>query len=184
MPRHPMPHIVDSPASSPASSLKHSPSKREKVKQLLRRVSSIGHRNKHSREQSLSQSFSAAETQASGSERDAHSPEPTHPLIDLTVDAPVAIPVKVAPRRGSTASSVGSALRHKAGRLTADDGSSFHSSSPSESSASDAQSLTSSHKQEAARYASVSHVRFISQCTDLARLCLQVSSCRAGATLA
>ena len=50
MPRHPMPYVVDSegsPSASPASSLKHSPSKRDKVRKFLRRVSSIGQRNKH-----------------------------------------------------------------------------------------------------------------------------------------
>lgn len=143
-----MPHAVDSPESSPASSLKHSPSKREKVRQFIHRVSSIGHRSRH--ERGLSQAYSAAETQASGSERGGPSPEP-QPLIDLTVDAPAVIPVRVT-RRDSTSSLSGSVLRHKAGRLTADDGSSFHSSSPSESSASDAQSLTSSHKPGTARF--------------------------------
>ncbi|KIP03002.1 hypothetical protein PHLGIDRAFT_37634 [Phlebiopsis gigantea 11061_1 CR5-6] len=145
MPRHPMPYAVESEASpspSPASSLKHSPSKREKVRKFLRRVSSIGQRNKQGQDQTLSQTFAAAETQASGSERGASTPDP-HTLIDLTTE-PVT-PAKV-PRRASTSSSI---LRHKAGRLTADDGSSFHSSSPSESSAEDALSLTSAHKQHA-----------------------------------
>lgn len=147
MPRHPMPYVVDSegsPSASPASSLKHSPSKRDKVRKFLRRVSSIGQRNKHDHDQSLSHTFAAAETQASGSERGAPTPEP-HTLIDLTAEPTT--PAKV-PRRASTSSSV---IRHTAGRLTADDGSSFHSSSPSESSAEDALSHTSAHKQHATR---------------------------------
>ena len=125
-----MPYVIDPPAESSPSSLQHHSSKREKVRKFLRRVSSIGSRHKH--EKSLSQTVVVAEAQASGSERDAISPEP-HPFIDLTVEPIVSVAVK-AVRRDSTTSSDASILKHLPSRLPADDASSFHSSTPSDSS--------------------------------------------------
>ena len=137
---------VDSAESAP-SSLKSSPSKRERVRKFLRRVSSIGPRI-HKHDQSLSQvSAAVTEAQAPGpAVHAASSPEPH--VIDLTVEA---VPVK-ALRRASIASSVGSLLKPKAvSKLAAaaiDDASSFHSSAPSESSASDVQSDSEKHPLE------------------------------------
>lgn len=136
-----MPYVVDSAESAPPS-LKSSPSKRERVRKFLRRVSSIGHRShKHDRDQSLSQSSVAvSEAQAPGAVHAASSPE--QHVIDLTVDP---VPAK-ALRRESISSSTGSVLNkrtHHPSSLAAaviDDASSFHSSAPSESSASELQS--------------------------------------------
>ncbi|EKM50472.1 uncharacterized protein PHACADRAFT_263786 [Phanerochaete carnosa HHB-10118-sp] len=128
MPKHLIPSTADSAESA---SLKHSPSKRERVRKFLHRVSSFGHRT-HKHERGLSQSTAVTEAQAPGS---MSSPE--QHIIDLTVEP---LPVKV-PRRDSVSSSTGSALKHKAvSKLAAaaiDDASSFHSSAPSDSSASD-----------------------------------------------
>lgn len=133
MPKHLMPSTADSAESAP-SSLKSSPSKRERVRKFLHRVSSFGHRT-HKHEQKLSQSIAVTEAQAPGP---ASSPE--QHIIDLTVEP---LPVKVL-RRDSVSSSTGSVLKPKAvGKLAAaaiDDASSFHSSAPSDSSASDEQS--------------------------------------------
>lgn len=153
-----MPFNADSSESRP-SSLKSSPSKRERVRKFLRRVSSIGQRNSK-RERKTSQSIVVAEAQAPGSVRDASSHEQHH-VIDLTIEP---IPIK-ALRRDSISSSTGGVLGPKAvGGLAAaaiDDASSFRSSAPSESSASDSQSDNDKQVLESQPAVYVAHLCFV-----------------------
>lgn len=147
-------HETESASASASASLKSSPSKRDKVRKFLRRVSSIGHRRRQESEFSLDGAVAGdAQTHPAGVE----GAEP-HTLIDLT-DEPEPIPVKVARRDSicSSGSSTGSALKPAPLRLATDDASSFHSSTASSSS--DAHSVTSSRRaseeQKPAEYVSV-----------------------------
>lgn len=134
-------HETESASASASASLKSSPSKRDKVRKFLRRVSSIGHRRRQESEFSLDGAV-AGDAQTHPAGVDAAEP---HTLIDLT-DEPEPIPVKVARRDSicSSGSSIGSALKPAPLRIASDDASSFHSSTASSSS--DARSVTSSRR--------------------------------------